>query len=61
MWTKFTESPVDINTTWGPIQAKIDAGEITHEQALELFQAANLDQASKLGYEAVTDGMDDFK
>ena len=61
MWTKFTESPVDIFTTWGPIQAKIDAGEITHEQALELFQAANLDQASKLGYEAVTDGMDDFK
>jgi ABC-type glycerol-3-phosphate transport system substrate-binding protein len=61
MWTKFNDSPVDTYTTWGPIQTKIDAGEITYEQSLELFQKANLDQAAKLGYEAVTDGFDDFK
>jgi ABC-type glycerol-3-phosphate transport system substrate-binding protein len=61
MWTKFAESPVDIFTTWGPIQTRIDAGELTYEAALAEFQKVNLDQAGKLGYEATTDGMDDFK
>jgi len=61
MWTKFAEGPVDHRTIWGPIQTKINAGELTYEAALEEFQAGMVDAASKLGYEPVTDGFDDFK
>lgn len=61
MWTKATESPVDVGAIWGPIQAKINSGEIgSYTEALEEFQAALLGDASKLGYEAVTTGLDDF-
>jgi ABC-type glycerol-3-phosphate transport system substrate-binding protein len=60
MWTMAAESPVDVNTLWAVLQTKINAGELTYEAALAEFQTAMLDQASKLGYEAVTDGFDDF-
>lgn len=61
MWTKFAEGPVDIRTIWGPIQTKINSGELTYEEALKEYQAGLLDAAGKLGYEPVTDGLDDFK
>jgi len=60
MWTMGAETPVDIYAVWGPIQTKIDAGELTYEAALAEFQKVLLDGASKLGYEVVTDGLDDF-
>jgi ABC-type glycerol-3-phosphate transport system substrate-binding protein len=60
MWTMAAESPVDVFTLWTVLQTKINAGELTYEAALAEFQAAMLDQAAKLGYEAVTEGFDDF-
>lgn len=60
MWTMAAESPVDVFTLWGPIQTKINSGELTYEAALAEFQTVLLDGAGKLGYEAVTDGFDDF-
>lgn len=60
MWTMATQGPVDSDALWGPIQTKINTGEITYEQALEEFQAVLVDGAGKLGYEPVTDGLDDF-
>jgi multiple sugar transport system substrate-binding protein len=60
MWTMATESPVDTFSLWGPIQTMINDGALTYEAALEQFQIVLLDGASKLGYEAVTDGLDDF-
>jgi ABC-type glycerol-3-phosphate transport system substrate-binding protein len=61
MWTKYTQGPVDTDTLWGPVQAKVNSGELTYEAALAEWQAALLDGAGKLGYETVTDGLDDFK
>jgi ABC-type glycerol-3-phosphate transport system substrate-binding protein len=60
MWTMATESPVEIGAMWGPIQAKINSGDLTYEAALAEFQAAMLDGASKIGYEAETSGFSDF-
>ena len=60
MWTMAAESPVDVNTMWGPIQTRINSGELTYETALAEFQAALLDGASKIGYEAETTGFSDF-
>jgi ABC-type glycerol-3-phosphate transport system substrate-binding protein len=60
MWTMATESPVDIGGLWGPIQTQVNSGDLTYEQALAEFQAAMLDGAAKLGYEAQTTGLSDF-
>ena len=60
MWTMLAESPVDVNAMWGPIQTQINSGELTYEAALTEFQAALLDGAGKLGYEAETTGFADF-
>lgn len=60
MWTMAAESPVDVNGLWGPIQTMINSGDLNYESALAEFQTALLDGAGKLGYEAVTTGMDDF-
>jgi multiple sugar transport system substrate-binding protein len=60
MWTMAAESPVDVNAMWGPIQTKINSGELTYEAALAEFQTALLDGASKIGYEAETTGFSDF-
>lgn len=60
MWTVFAEGPVDIGALWGPIQIKIDAGDLTYSASLEEFQKVLIDGAGKLGYQPVTDGMDDM-
>jgi len=60
MWTMLAESPVDVNAMWGPIQTQINSGDLTYETALEAFQAALLDGAGKIGYEAETSGLSDF-
>jgi len=54
------EAPVNIRDMFGPIQSKINAGELNYEQSLAEFQKALLDGAAKLGYEVVTEGLDDF-
>ena len=59
-WTMLAESPVDVNAMWGPIQTQINSGELSYEEALTEFQAALLDGAGKLGYEAETTGFTDF-
>jgi ABC-type glycerol-3-phosphate transport system substrate-binding protein len=61
MWTMATEGPVDIGAIMGPIQTKINSGELTYEKALEQFQKDMLDGAGKLGYQPETTGLDDFK
>jgi ABC-type glycerol-3-phosphate transport system substrate-binding protein len=61
MWAKGTEAPVDTWGIWGPIQSLIDAKDktaATYTMALDLYQKALLDQAGKLGYQPVTDGLD---
>jgi multiple sugar transport system substrate-binding protein len=60
MWTMASEAPVNIRDMWGPIQTQVTAGELTYEQALVEWQKALVDGAGKLGYEVVTDGLDDF-
>jgi ABC-type glycerol-3-phosphate transport system substrate-binding protein len=60
MWTMAAESPVDVFTLWTVLQTKINSGELTYEAAMAEFQTAMLDQVAKLGYEAVTEGFDDF-
>jgi multiple sugar transport system substrate-binding protein len=60
MWTMATQGPVDSDGLWGPIQTRINSGELTYEQALEEFQKVLVDGAGKLGYEPVVDGLDDF-
>ncbi len=61
MWTMATEGPVDIGALFGPISAKINAGELTYEEALVEWQAVLVDGAGKLGYTPVTDGLSDFE
>ncbi|MCX6045706.1 MAG: ABC transporter substrate-binding protein [Chloroflexi bacterium] len=61
MWTMATEGPVDINALFGPISAKINAGELTYEASLTEMQKVLVDGAGKLGYTPVTTGLDDFK
>ena len=62
MWTMAAEGPVDATALWSTVQAKVDAKEIAgYVAALEEFQKLMLDGAGKLGYEPVTDGLDDFK
>jgi len=60
MWTMAAEAPVDIWGLWGPIQAEINSGDLTYEAALEKWQAALVDGAGKLGFEAETSGFSDF-
>ena len=60
MWAMAMEAPVNIRDMFGPIQSKINAGELNYEQSLAEFQKALLDGAAKLGYEVVTEGLDDF-
>ena len=60
MWPLAAESPVAVNGLWGPIQTMINSGDHTYETALEAFQTALLDGASKIGYEAETTGFSDF-
>lgn len=60
MWTMATEGPVDVTALWGPIQGKVTTGELTYEASLAEFQTVLVDGAKKLGYEPVTEGLDDF-
>jgi multiple sugar transport system substrate-binding protein len=60
MWTMATQGPVDADALLDPFMARINSGELTYEQVLAEWQTALLDGAAKLGYEPVTDGLDDF-
>jgi len=60
MWTKGSEAPVDTWGMWGPVQSLIDAKDATtgtYTAGLDAYQKALLDQAGKLGYQPVTDGL----